>query len=321
MDARNVPVKTGVTGGFQINAFNAASGAAIYSLSTDYIQPSHNWILPYQPVLATSALGTRLYYPGAGGTIYYVDNVDSAGHGAPVQQAFYGLNSYNADKAGFNSTVFINTPITADSSGNVFFGFRVSGTAPAPLNTTQSGFARIAPEKGLQVLVEAYRSLRARGELAGARLEAAGYLAPEHKDYLSRIEQQMKDAGLAAEFHYRGVLDRHDKIDFLRQLDVLSVPATYDEPKGIFLLEAMACGVPVVQPRRGAFPEIIERTGGGLLVEPDDAESLAEGILTIRQDPALAARLGKSGFENVREHYNVARMATSALDVYAGLAL
>ena len=141
-----VPVKTGATDGFQINAINAATGAAVYSLSTDYTQPPHNWILPYQPVLATSSIETRLYYPGAGGTIYYVNNIDSAGHGAPIQQAFYTtLANYQANAAAFNSTVFINTPITADSSGNVFFGFRVNGTAPAPLSTTQSGFARIDP--------------------------------------------------------------------------------------------------------------------------------------------------------------------------------
>ncbi|HXB74864.1 MAG TPA: Ig-like domain-containing protein [Candidatus Acidoferrales bacterium] len=140
-----VPVKTGANGGFEINVFNAANGAPLYSLSTDYTQPSHNWILPYQPVLATSS-ETRLYYPGNGGTIYYVNNVDSPSHGAPVQQVFYTtLANYHANAAGFNSTVFINTPITADSSGNVFFGFRVDGTAPAPLSTTQSGFARIDP--------------------------------------------------------------------------------------------------------------------------------------------------------------------------------
>jgi len=177
-------------------------------------------------------------------------------------------------------------------------------------------FARIAPEKGLHVLAEAYRKLRARGELAGARLEAAGYLAPEHRKYLSDIEQQMKDAGLAPEFHYRGVLDREEKIEFLRTLDLLSVPATYDEPKGIFLLEAMACGIPVVQPARGAFPEIVEKTGGGILVEPDDAESLAQGILRLAQDPALAAKLGQSGYQSVREHYSVTRMADRALEVY-----
>ncbi|HEY6348885.1 MAG TPA: Ig-like domain-containing protein [Candidatus Angelobacter sp.] len=141
-----VPQKTGANSGFQINVFNAVNGAALYTLTTDYVQPSHNWILSYQPALAVNSVDTRLYYPGAGGTIYYIDNPDSVSHGAPVQQVFYTtLANYQANAAAFNSSVFVNTPITSDSSGNVFFGFRVQGTAPAPLNTTQSGFARIDP--------------------------------------------------------------------------------------------------------------------------------------------------------------------------------
>ncbi len=177
-------------------------------------------------------------------------------------------------------------------------------------------FARVAPEKGLHLLAEAYRLLRADGRITKARLEVAGYLAPEYKSYLNEIELSMKDAGLGAEFNYRGVLDRKEKISFLRKLDVLSVPATYNEPKGIFLLEAMACGVPVVQPRRGAFTEIVEKTGGGLLVEPDSPESLARGIFEIYREPALGEKLGLSGFEHVRQHYSVGRMADRALEVY-----
>lgn len=177
-------------------------------------------------------------------------------------------------------------------------------------------FARIAPEKGLHVLAEAYRILRADRSLPNARLEAAGYLAPEHKSYLDDIKREMKKAGLAEEFHYRGAQDRQQKISFLRKLDVLSVPATYDEPKGMFLLEAMACGLPVVQPRRGAFTEIVEKTGSGLLVEPDNPQDLGQGILRLFNDPALAEKLGQSGFEKVREHYSVARMANRALEVY-----
>ncbi len=177
-------------------------------------------------------------------------------------------------------------------------------------------FARVAPEKGLHVLAEAYRLLRADGQIPVARLEVAGYMAPEHKSYLSEIEQTMKDAGLGAEFNYRGVLDREEKISFLRKLDVLSVPATYNEPKGIFLLEAMACGVPVVQPRRGAFTEIVEKTGGGLLVRADSPESLARGIFEIYREPALGEKLGLSGLDNVRQHYSVERMANRALEVY-----
>jgi glycosyltransferase involved in cell wall biosynthesis len=181
-------------------------------------------------------------------------------------------------------------------------------------------FARVAPEKGLHVLAESYIRLR-RGELRGAAtLDVAGYLAPEHRDYLRGIERRVADAGLAAEFCYRGVLDRAQKLDFLRDLDVLSVPGTYDEPKGIFLLEAMASGVPVVQPRRGAFPEMLRKTGGGILVEPDDPASLADGILTLWKDRARAAELGRRGAQGVREHYGVVQMADRVLAVYRSLA-
>ena len=175
-------------------------------------------------------------------------------------------------------------------------------------------FARIAPEKGLHVLVEVYKRLRDK-EVHGARLEVAGYLAPEHKNYLLDCERRLKACGLAHEYSYRGVLDRDQKIEFLQKLDVLSVPATYHEPKGMFLLEAMACGVPTVQPKIGAFPEIIEKTEGGLLAEPT-TESIAAAILKLYRDPELAAKLGRKAFSNVRQHYSVANMAQKALEIY-----
>src|SRR5215204_3031230 len=180
-------------------------------------------------------------------------------------------------------------------------------------------FARVAPEKGLHLLAEAYIRMREGLGAGEARLEVAGYLGEEHRSYLGGVERRMREAGLGGEFNYRGVLDREGKIEFLRGLDVLSVPATYDEPKGLFLLEAMACGVPVVQPRRGAFTEVVERTRGGLLVEPDDAASLAAGLSRVREDAALAAELSANGYENVRRHYTVAQMADRALEVYAEL--
>jgi glycosyltransferase involved in cell wall biosynthesis len=199
-------------------------------------------------------------------------------------------------------------------------GYARRGAHDAGRPFTVGYFARVAPEKGLHVLAEAYRRLRALDGATPMRLEVAGYLGAEHEGYLRDIERRMKDWGLGGEFEYRGVLDRAQKIEFLQGLDVLSVPATYDEPKGIFLLEAMACGVPVVQPRRGSFPEVVGRTGGGLLVEPDDADALAEGLLRLGRDPALAAELGDRGFKGVREHYNIALMAERALGVYGGFA-
>jgi glycosyltransferase involved in cell wall biosynthesis len=177
-------------------------------------------------------------------------------------------------------------------------------------------FARVAPEKGLHLLAEAYVLFRNRTRESAARLEVAGYMAPAHASYLSRVHRTLAAAGLEREFAYRGSVDRAGKLSFLSALDVLSVPATYDEPKGMFLLEAMASGVPVVQPKRGAFIEIVERTGGGLLVEPDQPEALAEGMYALWKDRALATRLGARAFAGVREHYTVARSAARLLQVY-----
>jgi len=177
-------------------------------------------------------------------------------------------------------------------------------------------FARVAPEKGLHVLAEAYTQLRARTPGAKMRLDAAGYMAPAHASYLDDIKKKLAKAGLADEFMYHGAVDRDGKLAFLQTLDVLSVPAPYDEPKGVFLLEAMGEGVPVVQPRRGAFTEIVERTGGGVLVPPDDTKALADALHTLWQDRALTARLGQQGFDGVREHYSITRSTDRLLAVY-----
>ncbi len=140
-----VSVKTAANG-FQVSAFDGSAGAPKYTLASDYILPSHGWIPSYQPVLAAGPQGTRLYYPGAGGTVQYIEDPDSDSPAAPVREVFYtSLANYEANAAAFNAAIFVNTPITADSAGNIFFGFRVQGTAPAPLATTQSGFARIGP--------------------------------------------------------------------------------------------------------------------------------------------------------------------------------
>ncbi len=177
-------------------------------------------------------------------------------------------------------------------------------------------FARVAPEKGLHILCEAYRILRREHQLPPMRLEVAGYLAREHHSYLAQIEKRMKGWGLQGEFQYHGVLDRGRKIQFLQQLDVFSVPVVFDDPKGLPVLEAMACGVPVVQPRRGGFPEIQANTSGGILFESGDAQGLAEGIRAVLLDEELARTLKRNGVEGVHRHYSVGRMADRTLTLY-----
>jgi glycosyltransferase involved in cell wall biosynthesis len=168
--------------------------------------------------------------------------------------------------------------------------------------------ARICPEKGFHLLVEAFRILSADPKLKGkVRLRVAGWLGERDRQYFEK---------LGGGFEYVGEVDREGKSSFLRSLDILSVPTTYREPKGLFVLEALAHGVPVVQPRHGAFPEVLAATGGGLLVEPNSAEDLARGLAHLISDPELRTELGRRGREAVQQRFTDMVEAENALAVY-----
>jgi subtilisin family serine protease len=135
-----VPVKTGASGGFEVEGINGSTGSVKWTQTTDYILPPHDWVPSYSPTLAP---GNRLYFAGAGGTVFYLNNPDAVGASTNGQLAFFGLANYNANPTAYNNNVFINTPITADRAGNIYFGFMVTGTTPLGL---QSGLARIAAD-------------------------------------------------------------------------------------------------------------------------------------------------------------------------------
>lgn len=134
-----IPVKTGAAGGYRVEGRNGANGALVWSAVTDYALPPHNWVPPYNVLLTPQG---RLYAPGAGGKLLMRTD-PSATTGTFATQVFYGAAAYNANPAAFDGSVFINTPLTADAQGNIFFGFRVTGTNPANL---VSGIARVAPD-------------------------------------------------------------------------------------------------------------------------------------------------------------------------------
>ena len=202
-------------------------------------------------------------------------------------------------------------------------GVNVDRFVPAPAvesaPCTIGYLGRIAPEKGLHLLCDAYRNLRKRGALEGCRVEVAGYLGPEHTPYWRSVEREVKGWGLTDEIHYRGELDLDHKVAFLQGLDLFVVPAVYDDPKGLALLEAMACGVPVVAPRRGAYTEMLERTGGGVLVAPDNHNALEETLQQLAGDRDQLTELGRRAVDGVRDHYSADEMTTRALDVYERL--
>jgi glycosyltransferase involved in cell wall biosynthesis len=177
-------------------------------------------------------------------------------------------------------------------------------------------FARICPEKGLHILGEAFRILRGMPGTPPCRLRVSGWLGENNRPYFEKIKKALVKAGLADDFEHVESPDHAGKVRFLQSLDVLSVPTTYREPKGLYILEAWANGVPVVQPRHGSFPELIAATGGGLLVNPDDPEDLARGLSELLENGEQRAEMGRKGQAAVQQHFHAARMAQETAEVY-----
>jgi glycosyltransferase involved in cell wall biosynthesis len=169
--------------------------------------------------------------------------------------------------------------------------------------------ARIAPEKGLHVLADAFARLQQMPNLPPCRLRVSGWLGEHNRKYYEQVLNRLQSELPFGSFEYVESPDRASKVRFLQSLDVLSVPAPYREPKGLYVLEALACGVPVVQPRHGSFPELIEATGGGILVPPDDPAALAEGLWQLLQDGVQRRELGLRGKAAVRERFTAETMA------------
>lgn len=176
--------------------------------------------------------------------------------------------------------------------------------------------ARICPEKGLHLLVDAVQRLAQDPTLPPWRLRVAGYLGEGDRPYLAAIEARLAEQGLADRFEYVGEVDRAGKIGFLQSLDMMSVPTVYRESKGLSILEALANAVPVVLPAHGTFPEIVADTKGGLLHDPLDPGSLAEKLAIYLRNPETATRDGLAGKAAVGARYHADVMAQRTLELY-----
>jgi hypothetical protein len=200
-----VPVKTAADGAFRVEAHSGLDGSLTWSMPTDYILPPHNWIPEFGPVLAA---GTRLYFPGAGGTVYFRDDPDAA-DGPQGQVAFYGLSNYSGNQQAYNAGVMIDTPLTADGWGNLYFGFEVTGSTPLGL---KSGIARIgangvatwtavavaaADESIVHVVQNCAPALSSDGGtlyIAVSDADSAGYLLALNSTTLARVASvRLKD--------------------------------------------------------------------------------------------------------------------------------
>lgn len=202
--------------------------------------------------------------------------------------------------------------VPEDKIAVVYNGIDVSSFAaakPDPNWPTIGYFARMIHGKGLTTLVEAYIELVKRGTLPRLKLKIGGAKTAADEKYVAGLQERLKEAGCAARVEWHPNLSFGDKVKFFRDVSVLSVPATYGEAFGLYVIESMASGVPVVQPRHGAFPELVELTGGGVLCEADNISALADGLQDLLQDGQKRERLINQGLSRVRQEFSAVRMA------------
>lgn len=170
-------------------------------------------------------------------------------------------------------------------------------------------FARMIHGKGLTTLVDAYIELYKRGTVPRVKLKIGGAKTSTDEKYIAGLQQKLQQAGCAQRVEWHPNVNFSDKVKFFRNLTVFSVPATYGEAFGFYILESMASGVPVVQPEHGAFPELIAASGGGVLCAPDDVQALADSLEALLLDDHQREQLINRGLAGVRNEFSAARMA------------
>jgi glycosyltransferase involved in cell wall biosynthesis len=227
-----------------------------------------------------------------------------------VQERATDVNRFVAPSHYYCTLMQARLRLDADKTAVIYNGIDLDGFAPAdapPKFPTVGFLARMCREKGLDTLVEAFMELASR--VPGARLKVGGTQIDADRSFVNNLKSRLEQAGIANAVEFRPNLTHSEKQQFLRELTVLSVPTRSGEAFGLFVVEALASGVPVVQPNNGAFPELIELTGGGVLHAPGDASSLADALERLLRDPAHAAQLGLQGREIVGAHFTSDAMA------------
>jgi glycosyltransferase involved in cell wall biosynthesis len=186
---------------------------------------------------------------------------------------------------------------------------------PSP---TLGYFARMCRDKGLDLLVETFIELKRRNAIPNLKLKIGGGCGPGDEPFVAQLKEHLRRARCLDDVSFHPNLTREQKVAFLQSLTVFSVPALYGEGFGLYLIEALAAGVPVVQPRHAAFPELVEASGGGVIAEAN-AAALAAAIESLLLDPARAKALGEAGRRAVRERFTMEQMALGVETAVAAL--
>ena len=195
-------------------------------------------------------------------------------------------------------------------------GINLAGYPAGPKPPRQLGqpmvlgyFARMCPEKGLDVVVDAFIRLREDGGFSTLKLKIGGACGPGDEPYVAEQVTKLSVANLMADVSFHKNVTRSEKIEFYASCDILSVPSRQSEAFGLSIIESLAAGTPLVLPTTATFPELLGITGGGVLCGQNNAIALAKTLAQVLPDPARLAAMGEAGRIVVRTRFTDGVMA------------
>jgi glycosyltransferase involved in cell wall biosynthesis len=231
--------------------------------------------------------------------------------------AFIGVSKY------YTETMQQRLGLDLEQTFTVYTGISLDEyeySTTRPEIPTIGFLSRMCSEKGLDTLVEAFLKIKKNEKLRNAKLRIAGGKRSDDEAFLDKIRQKLHSHGVIDDVEFLHDFDREARIAFLKSLSVLSVPEKQPVAYGLYVLEALAAGVPVVEPASGVFPELLQMTGGGLLFEPNNVEALADALGSLLLDPNKAQKLAEQGKSAVSEKFNIEQTAEQMVRIYGEIA-
>jgi glycosyltransferase involved in cell wall biosynthesis len=187
---------------------------------------------------------------------------------------------------------------------------------PFPIPPVIGFLSRMSESSGLGLLIEAFLKLKNSKDMNGIRLHIMGGRTGDDKKFIKHLLKKLKSRDVLRDVQFFQTFDRNARIKFFRSLSVLSVPVIRGGAFGIFLLEALASGIPVVQPKVGAFPEIVRATGGGILYDPGDVNAHVRALSLLLNNPERASEIGLQGRKSVEKEFSIENISKRMIDIY-----
>jgi glycosyltransferase involved in cell wall biosynthesis len=177
-------------------------------------------------------------------------------------------------------------------------------------------FSRISFHNGFDKLADAFIALKKMKEFREITLHVCGGYTSDDKPFIKEQIKKIRESGFKSSVKIYPEFIGSSKQNFLNSIDILSVPVRKYDAYGLYILESNAAGIPVVLPATGAFPEILEMTGGGVLYSPDSVDALVQNLIKLLSDKPGLKELGRLGKNAVNEKLSFEMMAAGLKHVY-----